>query len=148
MAKNLNVSLQLQTILQMLVVSWWLAIGKLHHSKYFEMVTTSSSLRPEKLPLNETPTPSLPVEITWLDSVRSKIVGMDENGRMIPIKTDAEPAPEWLLKVVGCRCNMSLKTQKHYDRAEKTESNAWMIVVAVEVNYVQTPKQTILFIMI
>ena len=31
--------------------------------QYFEMVTTSSSLRPEKLPLNETSTPGLPVEI-------------------------------------------------------------------------------------
>ena len=50
----------------------------------------------------------------------------DENGRMTLIKTDAKPAPVWLLKGVRCRCNISSKkrVERHYVYAEKIESTA------------------------
>ena len=32
-----------------------------------------------------------------------------EDGILTPIKTDLDPAPEWLLQVVRCKCKMSTK---------------------------------------
>eukprot|EP00795_Rhopilema_esculentum_P008019 gene8019-13929_t len=32
-----------------------------------------------------------------------------EDGIMTPIKTDLDPAPEWLLQVVRCRCKTNTK---------------------------------------
>ena len=43
----------------------------------------------------------------------------DENGNMTPIKTDAEPAPEWLLKVVR-----KTHAELQYVHEETTESSA------------------------
>ena len=42
---------------------------------------------------------------------------------MTPIKTDAEPAPEWLLKFVR-----KTHAELHYVHEETTESSAWALV--------------------
>ena len=95
------------------------SIRKLRYGKYLEMVTTSSSLQPQKLPptVQAIRYHSMRVQLQvcqwkYLDLMilDARNWGWkDENGCMTPIKTDTEPAPEWLLKVIRCRCNMSSK---------------------------------------
>ena len=84
-----------------------------------EIVTTRSSIHPEKLPPTERASffhsLRVNVQVCQWKYLDQHIILADEwgwsfrNGTMVPIKTDIDPAPEWLLNFVRCKCKNTSK---------------------------------------
>lgn len=83
------------------------------------MVTTRSAVEPENLPPTERATffHSLRVHLQvsqWKHLDLACLNPLDwgwkmENDVMVPIKTDLEAAPDWLLQVIRCKCKSTTK---------------------------------------
>ena len=79
-----------------------------------EVITTCAQLQPEKLP----PTSRaiyyhalrVNLQVCQWKYLKSDCLNADEwgwkheNGMLVPVKTDQQPAPEWILKFVRCKC--------------------------------------------
>ena len=83
------------------------------------MITTCTRLQPEKLP----PTSRaiyyhalrVNLQVCQWKYLKNDCLNADEwewkheNGILVPVKTDQQPAPEWILKFVRCKCKTSSK---------------------------------------
>ena len=84
-----------------------------------EMITTCARLQPEKLPLTSRAiyyhALRVNLQVCQWKYLKNDCLNADEwgwkheNGMLVPVKTDQQPAPEWILKFVRCKCKTSSK---------------------------------------
>ena len=94
-------------------------LEEMRYRKFMDMVTTRSSIHPEKLPPTERASffhaLRVHLQVCQWKYLDQHILSVGEwgwtvrNGTFASVKTDIDPAPEWLLNYVRCQCKQTSK---------------------------------------
>ena len=94
-------------------------LAELRYSKFIQLLTTSTVVDPSELPPTERAAHfhSLRVHLQVCQWVTLDLECLNpaewgwkfENEKLVPIKTDLDPAPQFLLNVIRCNCQITTR---------------------------------------